>query len=404
MVAVLAAIAVATGVIALGGHTWIQEQLHVPPDRIELAERIGASLNEQRVAIGLDELQRDRKLESWIEGLYVAGQFPETERILEQLSERDPALLSLSASVIQARNEEELLDEALTGQDAVLKEGTTHLASFVHFKEGGTLQSLVITARRLPRFSPKMLSDNGAEFFNECVLCGEGHTGKIVRANRAVVLTCPHCDRDYDLLAMRVDGSYARVNDLLRAFEPPTAYEMDRVVPDEVIDIWAAVGRHCNYVKDKYTPDGQEDAWQTSRETVQFGNGDCEDTSILLCDWLLSRGIEARVAVGEHREAGGHAWVVARIDGKEHILETTTASAGRHRLPELQSVAKDYYPNFLFDHDGIYFRRRQGWTSEYWSAKEWRRVVHDRNGVVALDKRIASQMTSQPELLEAAFE
>ncbi|MEM9480086.1 MAG: transglutaminase-like domain-containing protein [Verrucomicrobiota bacterium] len=285
-----------------------------------------------------------------------------------------------------------------------MKEETTHLASFVHFKKSGTLQSLVITARRLPRFSPEMLSDNGREFFNQCVLCGEGHTGKIVRANRAVVLTCPHCDRDYDLLAMRVDGSYARVNDLLRAFEPPSAYAVDRVVQDEVIDIWAAVGRHCNYVKDKYTPDGQEDAWQTSRETVRFGNGDCEDTSILLCDWLLSRGIEARVAVGEHREAGGHAWVVAKIDGKEHILETTTASAGRHRLPELLSVAKDYYPNFLFDHDGIYFRRRQGWTAEYWSAKEWRRVVHDRGGVVALDKRIASEMTSQPELLEAAFE
>ncbi|MEM9480087.1 MAG: hypothetical protein AAGA58_10580 [Verrucomicrobiota bacterium] len=106
MVAVLAVIALMTGFIAFGGHSWVQRQLEVAPDRVALAAQIGESLNEQRVAIGLEKLQRDVAVESWIEGLYDSGEFPDTEKILEKLSEKDPSLLSLSASVIQARNEE----------------------------------------------------------------------------------------------------------------------------------------------------------------------------------------------------------------------------------------------------------------------------------------------------------
>lgn len=68
-----------------------------------------------------------------------------------------------------------------------------------------------------------------------------------------------------------------------------------------------------------------EEFFQFPSETLTWGYGDCDDTSILLCALLRGYGIgpeRVKVVVGEIPQ-GGHCWVA--LDG--HILETTLSSA-----------------------------------------------------------------------------
>lgn len=55
---------------------------------------------------------------------------------------------------------------------------------------------------------------------------------------------------------------------------------------------------------------GSEDFWEFPAETLVLGEGDCEDTSILLCSLLRTRipADEVSVTVGTY-DGYGHAWV-----------------------------------------------------------------------------------------------
>ena len=68
--------------------------------------------------------------------------------------------------------------------------------------------------------------------------------------------------------------------------------------------------------------------WQNSRQAYLHTRGDCEDHAIILADWLIALGHDARVVLGNHR-GGGHAWVVLFQDGREMILEATSKKANQ---------------------------------------------------------------------------
>lgn len=85
----------------------------------------------------------------------------------------------------------------------------------------------------------------------------------------------------------------------------------------------------------------QEEFWQDPSETLAWGYGDCEDTSILLCSLLRSFLPPARVNVTIGTlGGGGHAWVV--VDGQ--ILETTLPSA-----PAFPGNYGEYFPSWTFN-------------------------------------------------------
>ena len=131
---------------------------------------------------------------------------------------------------------------------------------------------------------------------------------------RTVSLECPNCHRPYAMLAVDTKGRYHYVNEYLTGYCPPAHFPAGISRLNEMLLIWNSVVRGMRYVPDSADGNEDNDAWQTAAETQQLGTGDCEDSSILLADWLIARGFEARVALGHYAERGGHAWVIVRLE------------------------------------------------------------------------------------------
>lgn len=114
------------------------------------------------------------------------------------------------------------------------------------------------------------------------------------------------------------------------------------------------------YMLDEKQYGGQMDVWQYSIEAYSNTRGDCEDHSIILCDWLNSLGYETRVACGTY-DTEGHAWVVLYMDGKEYILEATQKSnlSGNGNYP-LAVLQPRYHPDFMFDGEYFYIPKTKG--------------------------------------------
>jgi hypothetical protein len=99
--------------------------------------------------------------------------------------------------------------------------------------------------------------------------------------------------------------------------------------PDwEILTEW--VKNYIEYENDTFIHN-RRDYWQLPRETLQIGEGDCEDQAILLCTMLRTRGysIDSVYVIIGYGEDTGHAWVTFRLFnflGYEYwqYLEATT--------------------------------------------------------------------------------
>ncbi len=113
------------------------------------------------------------------------------------------------------------------------------------------------------------------------------------------------------------------------------------------------------------------EVWQNSQQAFYYTRGDCEDHALILADWLIGLGEDARVVVGKHRNIG-HAWVVLFKDGKEYLLEATSKQRYRnlngHKLAALET---DYKPKFQFNRDSFWFNTGSEHTTRY-SGDEWK--------------------------------
>ncbi|WKD49570.1 transglutaminase domain-containing protein [Microbulbifer spongiae] len=110
---------------------------------------------------------------------------------------------------------------------------------------------------------------------------------------------------------------------------------------------------------------GLSDVWQTSRQAYYQKRGDCEDHAILLADWLIELGVDARVALGTHK-GQGHAWVVAIVDNQEYLLEATSKrrQSSWQAMP-LAALAEGYNVEFQFNRHFFWAKRSQAPTHKY---------------------------------------
>ena len=139
---------------------------------------------------------------------------------------------------------------------------------------------------------------------------------------------------------------------------------------------------HCNYRHDRFggkdsDDESTDEIWRFGQETYRARYGDCEDTSILLAEWLGSRGFDVRVAVGENATVGAHAWCVVNLDGVQYLLETTNANPDLRRPPLVSDYADEYKPAQLFDRNNIYFVKRRATgrpEQDYWAETIWNAV------------------------------
>ena len=137
-------------------------------------------------------------------------------------------------------------------------------------------------------------------------------------------------------------GRYFPVTDFIRKFRP---FHLSNPLMS-----WKWVLDNIDYADD-YQKFKRKDVWQFAQTTYTLKEGDCEDVSILLCDWLRSQGYDAKVAVGEYAASGWHAWVVLNHEQNTFILECTGGSSlySRPLLPLKKKLISRYRPLGLFN-------------------------------------------------------
>jgi len=115
---------------------------------------------------------------------------------------------------------------------------------------------------------------------------------------------------------------------------------------------------------------GLKEVWQNSRQAFFNTRGDCEDHAIILADWLISMGLDARVVLGTY-ENGGHAWVVVFKDSKVFLLEATSKQKRKHwRFYPLADFETNYNPKCMFNREYFWLNTGSIYTTRY-SGFQW---------------------------------
>ena len=158
-----------------------------------------------------------------------------------------------------------------------------------------------------------------------------------------------------------ISGKYHPINEFLKGFRP---FEIKNPFLG-----WKWVLENIKY-KNDFKRFGREDVWQFAKTTYLIRTGDCEDSSILLCDWLRSYDYDANVAVGLFKNYGWHSWVILNTEQKTYLLECTGKKKSLKRGPLLLGIKKhpaqsEYKTYCIFNERGFwisleYLKRRNG--------------------------------------------
>ena len=147
-----------------------------------------------------------------------------------------------------------------------------------------------------------------------------------------------------------LDDLHHFANSYLTDFSPFTT--------DSVWEPVYAVALMKAYQYDHLQYSGLKDVWQNSRQAFYYPRGDCEDHAIILADWLISSGYDARVALGKYK-GGGHAWVILFKDGTAYLIEATSK---RKRITDRLRPAlleTDYNPYFQFNRTDFWVKNNE---------------------------------------------
>ncbi len=341
--------------------------------RVDLVDR----LNYARIAARQPMLRVDPELDTWVEKQFPNMVLDDMSAVTKMVQDALPRYYRVSICTANGPTLKTLLDEFQSFTEKTPLE-MTHLGCAVRSSAGGlNQQALIILGHRLIDFSPESLADRKEDaFFSKCTHCKHPHVVRISRQQSSLGLECPSCRRTYAVVAADMSGKFRYVNEFLTGYAPPAVFTKDISRVYELFTICSAVHGNCIYTRDPGLKKEATDAWQTSLETQRLGQGDCEDSAIYLCDWLLTRGFQARVALGRYGDLGGHAWVVVKLNDREYLLESTESSPDPSNPPLVSMVGSRYVPEILFDRFAIYVRSTPGqtWKNEYWSTKVWTRV------------------------------
>lgn len=344
--------------------------------RVDLVDR----LNYARIAAKMPDLKVDPDLDEWMAKHFPTLALDDMDAVTRKIQEALPRYYHLSICTASGPTLKSLLAEF---QEFASKTGPgmTHLGFAIRETMGGlSQQALVVVGQRLLDFSPEILSESRQEaYFSRCLHCKHPHIVRVSLNQHSLGLECPQCRRTYAVVAADQKKKFRYVNEFLTGYAPPAVFSKDIARINELFTICGAVHGNCIYTRDPGQRKEATDAWQTSLETQQLGQGDCEDSAIYLCDWLLSRGFQARVALGRYGDLGGHAWVVVRMNNVEYLLESTEATPDINDPPIASKAGSRYVPEVMFDRFALYVRSTPGqsWRSEadsYFSNKTWTRI------------------------------
>jgi len=299
----------------------------------------------------------------------------ELEPLFASLQRQFPGAQYLSATVLLDPRDSGLHSGLAKWADA----GSPQYESLstLAFRDGLRQGCIAVLSRRLPPFDLEAANRDGGRYFQTCPHCDSPHAIQLDRESQTVILACPECQKPYDVLAADTEGRFRRASDYFEGFLLPVAPKPGLVAPESLmIAIWSTILNHCEYEYDHKGTD-QGEAWKFPSRTWSDAKGDCEDTSLLLADALISAGIEARVAVGWNIHIGQHAWCVARTtDGRQWILESTLRlKPGQNPVPvPVEKGAEEYQPEQLVGPGQLHIRhdgKGRAGCADYWSGEFW---------------------------------
>jgi len=340
-------------------------------------------INRLREPAGMGEIRWDESIQDFLEEFVARQSQPqdlELGAVFDALQQQFPGAQYLAANLITSRDREELLGK-LAGWSAVANPEFDALNTTV-FRANGRLGTLAVMSRRIPEFSIEAANEKGGRFHNRCPHCGVIHALELDRDSRTLILSCPHCDLPFEVLAVDTRGRIRRAMEFLGGFDLPVSPGHQPATDEEkILALWRMVADRCEYELDQDRADesggGNREVWKTPAETWAEASGDCEDTAILLADVLIESGFEARVAIGWNGNIGQHAWVVVKAGERQYLLETTLQKEiGREDLAEVSAAAPFYQPEQLFDRERIYFSttRPERFTKDYFANEVWKPV------------------------------
>lgn len=361
-----------------------------------------SKINQVRLSAAVDEVRVDEPIQSFLETFvhrHANAKEIALDEVFDAIQTEFPGAQYLAANLITSSDRDELLSK-LSGWGAVANADFDCLNTTV-FHAGTRLGALGVMSRRIPQFSLRAANEKMGRFFNRCPHCEVIHALELERDSRTLILSCPHCDLPFDVLAVGTKGEIRRATDFLEGFELEALVKMAATASDEdkIVALWGLVADHCDYQLDQDRPGsagsgddepGSHEVWKTSRETWNEAAGDCEDTSILLADLLIGAGFDARVAIGWNGNIGQHAWVVVRVGEAQYILESTLQKKiERSDLAPVAEASAFYQPEQLFNREHLYYStaRPDHFRLDYFSAALWKRIPGQRGPEAGLSVR-----------------
>ena len=380
-------IVVFSAVILLWRHAWVSGALNILLDKsaavasIGFDDQIATDVLAERLHLGVPPLIPDHDLQRWLLNFAKTGT-------------KDPDVIAQSVRLAWPQYQdvrilqtfsmfENNIQERVTGwKDAGAGE-LTHISVAASPGFCGFGWNVTVAAGiRLPVLNPEALNDPAqSRFYTTCTLCNEGQPCQIPRNSHRFMIRCQHCNHVYAMLAADSNGRFRYVTDFLMGYKPPFEHPPGQSKLAELMDIWRTATTKCRYVADDGSED--DDAWQTAEETQVLRQGDCEDSAILIADWLLARGFQARIAIGQYdAKRTAHAWVFVRVDGNDYVLETTEFPFNLPRPPLLSEVSSRYVTELSFDREAVYIPKREEarMSGDLWSEDDWQRIetVHPK--------------------------
>jgi predicted transglutaminase-like cysteine proteinase len=376
-----------------GFYSWQQGWLpHVPSlepvkpgDTAGLEAGIVKRVEAERLRLAVPALAQDPAVQKWLaEKVQTDAKHPSA--ISTEARQAWPQYQDTRAIQTSTLFANEVLDSVTTWPD-LGGEKMSHFAAVVQKgKFGLGWEATVLVGVRYPVLTMEALADKTrSQFYTTCTLCKKSQPCEVPRTSQVFKLQCQHCKQTYAMVAADKMGGFRHANEFLTGYAPTIVIPPAQSKFEEVMHVWRAHTSNFRYLTDG--PADNSDAWQTGEETRFAGDGDCEDSAILLADWLISRGFEARVVIGTLGPAGrqqAHAWVTLRLSGAEFLMESTEFPFGQQRpmtaAETIELAGGTYVPELLFDRDAIYVPKQpaEDLVTDYWGDKAWQRVPAEK--------------------------
>jgi predicted transglutaminase-like cysteine proteinase len=158
------------------------------------------------------------------------------------------------------------------------------------------------------------------------------------------------------------------------SFYPVTSFLVPEKFPD-ISNVWMPqffTSRSIKYRSDEENF-RYSDVWQLPAELVRQGSGDCEDHAVLVVDWLIEKGFDARMVdgyMGSVATGNGHAWAVVFNPKIKDFVAIEATSKRFIKTYPLAKNQQNLIPRYMWNRNSFWentgFPKNFDYSSSLW--------------------------------------